>query len=565
MKILTMKKKLLVSCFTFILLSGTAFAQTGPVIQWQKTFGGNKMDSLIAILPTNDNGFIVSGFSKSDSSSTKSKNSYGGTYDFWIVKINYKGKVLWDKTIGGLGSDTEPTIIQTKDAGFLVGGKSNSDISGNKTENAINESEDYWVIKLDKDGNIMWNNTIGGIQLEGVKGLTVVPERGTLYMVAGYSYSGYGDDKTDFNRGANLWSDYWMVKLDARGKIKWNRTIGGKNEDRLSGMVLSADSAYMLGGYSYSPSGYEKTDSFIGNNDYWFVKMDRNGEKVWDKVYGGALSDYQTTVAAAADKGFLLGGYSNSPAGFSKSGALKGVTDFWIVKVDANGNKQWDKTFGGTLGDFMTYAQQTSDKGYILGGYSNSGISGDKSENSRGGDDIWIVKVDSLGRKQWDKTIGGNATDRLSMIREISPGEYIVGATSNSPKSGDKTSRTIGNTGFNDYWVIRLGPAAQVAEATEESEDAVVSTTKQDDFTKLTLKASPNPTKGIVTVTFAGGADNSKLKLDIYDNSGKSVLRSTLSGGKGSQTFDLTRQPSGMYYITLTQGNSTATRIIVKD
>ena len=137
MKILTMKKKVLSTLILSAILSASIFAQTAPTILWQKVLGGYKTDSLIAILPTHDNAFIISGFSNSDASSNKLQNSYGGTYDFWIVKVNFKGKIIWEKTIGGLGADTDPTIIQTKDAGFLIGGKSNSDISGNKTENAI--------------------------------------------------------------------------------------------------------------------------------------------------------------------------------------------------------------------------------------------------------------------------------------------------------------------------------------------------------------------------------------------------------------------------------------------
>lgn len=557
-----MKSQFLLLCIISTSLI-TAIKAQSPTIAWQKTYGGTKNDSLICISTTNDGGFIVSGFSNSDISSNKTQNSYGGSYDFWILKLNDRGRIQWDKTLGGFGKDDNPVVMQAPDGGYLVGGRSMSDISGNKTENAFNGSADYWVIKLDKDGLVQWNNTVGNIQLEGVQAMANMPEKGTNYMIAGYSYSGYGNDKTDENRGANLWADYWIVKLDGRGKIKFDKTIGGKNEDFVTCMKLNKDSTYVLGGYSYSPAGYQKTDSFKGNNDFWVYKMDALGNRIWDHVYGGALSDYQTSIDQTSDGGFIMGGYSNSPASFDKSGPFKGVTDYWVIRTDANGIKKWDKTLGGSLGDYLTCLIQTSDKGFLLGGYSSSGISGDKTENSKGGDDIWLVKLDSTGKTIWNKTFGGSGSDRLSSLKEIAAGQYILGGTSNSPVSGDKTDATVGGTGANDYWIMKVTatPTPPAVAVVDESTDAVAVQAPQE-LTRLSLQAAPNPTKGLVNLTYSGTKD--AISLIVYNNTGKVVKKANLSAGSTNYQLDISKEAAGTYYVVINCKTSSATRVVIK-
>ncbi len=120
---------------------------------------------------------------------------------------------------------------------------------------------------------------------------------------------------------------------------------------------------------------------------------------------------------------------------------------YWIVKTDALGNIQWQKTIGGSEEDYLQSIQQTSDGGYILGGVSNSNISGDKTENSIGGYDYWIVKTDASGNIQWQNTIGGNNHEEFWSIQQTSDGGYILGGTSNSDISGDKTENSIGSLG----------------------------------------------------------------------------------------------------------------------
>jgi hypothetical protein len=563
MKSLIMKMKFYTLFSLFVIIAGIAVAQT-PSISWQTTIGGNSNDSLSDIKPTGDGGFIVCGKSKSNISGNKSNNAIG-SFDYWVVKLDSRGRVKWNKTFGGLSDDSNPYIIQTPEGGYLVGGKSISNISGNKTENAINLSYDYWVIKLDKSGNVQWDNTIGGIQLEAVRGLAVAADN-KGYLIAGYAHSNSGYDKSELNRGSSVWSDYWVVKLTKTGTVKWNKTYGGGNEDVLTSFKSTNNGGFIMGGHSYSPAEYEKTDSFVGNCDYWIVKIDANGNRLWDKTIGGRLSDYQTSVSQTSDHGYILGGYSNSPVSFSKTGAWRGGTDCWIVKTDSSGNKIWDKTIGGSGIDHLSSIQQTADGGYILGGVSNSDAGNEKSENSNGGNDIWIIKLDSDGNKLWDKTYGGTGDDVLSSIVEISSGEYIIGVTSNSPVSGDKTAATVGATGENDYWVIRLtgSGSAKSVKAAQSIQSDIISTATKPFTQKLSLRVSPNPVKDIATVQYNTIA-NARVILTVYDNNGKAIKQKTLAGGSGNYTADMSGYAKGLYYFVLTSGKSSATVSVIKE
>src|SRR6266508_904651 len=157
------------------------------------------------------------------------------------------------------------------------------------------------------------------------------------------------------------------------------------------------------------------------------------------KALGGSDLDFFTSMALTKDGGRIAGGYSLSNISGQKTQNSRGSADYWIVKLDSGGNIQFDKTIGGSSFDNLFALQQTSDGGYILGGTSFSNKSGNKSQNSRGGTDYWIVKLNSKGNIQFDKTIGGDDEDNLSSLQQTTDGGYILGGTSFSRISGEKT------------------------------------------------------------------------------------------------------------------------------
>ncbi|WP_367768416.1 T9SS type B sorting domain-containing protein [Flavobacterium sp. WC2421] len=303
---------------------------------------------------------------------------------------------------------------------------------------------------------IQWENTIGGNDYDWSDFIELSNDGN--YILGGYSYSNISDDKTENSRGEG---DYWLIKIDdTSGNLLWQKTIGGNSFDHLTSAKETKDGGYILGGYSSSGISGEKTQNSRGQDDYWVVKLDKNRNIIWDKTYGGSGVDRLTSIIQTVDGGYLMGGSSDSNISGDKTENSKGNLDMWIIKIDASGNIMWQKTFGGDNSDWVQSLLKTADGGYLLAGSSNSNISGDKTQNSRGGGDYWVLKIDSLGTIVWQKTIGGNNGDYLKSIIATSDGNYILGGDSFSNISGDKTENTLNNS--NDVWILKLNDFGQI-------------------------------------------------------------------------------------------------------
>jgi hypothetical protein len=240
----------------------------------------------------------------------------------------------------------------------------------------------------------------------------------------------------------------------------WDYRFGGNESDQAQCIHQTSDGGYILGGGTVSVIGGNKSSPLVGgccNSDYWIVKIDSLGNKLWEQDFGGTTTDGFHTVSETSDKGFVLGGYSFSGIGGHKSQNQWGVYDFWILKTDSLGIKEWDRDFGGNYGDELFTIQQTSDKGYLLGGLSASGVSGDKSQATWGGIDFWIVKIDSSGNKVWDKDFGGTLDDVLYKLVQTNDGGYLLGGMTNSGANGDITETNFDTTMVTpDYWIIKI-------------------------------------------------------------------------------------------------------------
>ncbi len=274
------------------------------------------------------------------------------------------------------------------------------------------------------------------------------------YILGGASTSRIGGDKTEDNYDTIYPStlDFWIVKIDSMQNIMWNKVYGGTAHDQLTSLQQTSDGGFILGGYSISYINGNKSDTLWGNYDYWIVKIDPLGNKQWDMDFGGSMEDKLYVIRETADKNYILGGTSRSGISGNKTTSSWGISDFWILKVDSLGNKLWEKNYGGYGWDQLYCLEQTADKGYILGGGSTSGIGGDKTQDTCGREDCWIVKIDSAGNKQWDKDFGGTGGEAVISIIQTSDNGYILGATSNSLLSCDHTQGTWGE---GDYWILK--------------------------------------------------------------------------------------------------------------
>lgn len=256
--------------------------------------------------------------------------------------------------------------------------------------------------------------------------------------------------------------------------ILWEKSYGGKDAEYLFDAQATADYGFILAGSSLSNKTGNKTSDNNGDLDYWVWKMDESGELDWQKSFGGSGFDLLQSIRNTKDGGFILAGTSSSSNDFQKKEVCKGNTDFWVIKLDAKGEEQWQKTIGGSGQDELLCGFQTRDGGYMLGGSSSSSPSpltpdGEnekdnsiknskpdlyaKSEKSRGNMDYWIMKLDKDGLVQWQKTYGGEYADLLRSMEQTKDGGYILGGYSNSSQSGEKVDT---NSGIGDYWILKI-------------------------------------------------------------------------------------------------------------
>lgn len=546
-----MKKLILLLHFIVCLLT-FSFGQTvAPGIEWQNTIGGSEYDELRSIEQTKDGGYILAGSSQSNISGDKTDTCIGSS-DYWIIKIDIGGYIQWQKTIGGYNSDGPTSVEQTSDGGYILGGASSSNISGDKMENNLDTTlitGDYWIVRIDSIGNILWENTIGGSRSDALFSIQQTKDGG--FILGGYSDSDSSVDKSENNFGGSEDFDYWIVKIDSLGNILWDNTIGGGSDDFLYSLQQTTDGGYILGGISGSNISGDKTESNIGGMDYWIVKTDSAGTIQWQNTIGGSDFEITLSVEQTADGGYILGGSSDSNISGDKSennidSIFQLTQDYWIVKTDSAGNINWQNTIGGDGQDALFSIHETINGGYILGGYSTSAVSGDKTENCFGSTDYWIVKTDSLGNVLWQRTIGGTTFDNLYTLQQTTDGGYVFGGASRSNISSTKSENCLGSY---DYWVVKLYPDTTTGITTPSS-------------TALNTQTTPNPFTNELTVSFP--QLNSAAQLTLYDVFGKQVLTQTIPAKTLNLKLQTLNLAQGVYFLQLQSGKQTVTRKVVK-
>ncbi|OUJ69901.1 hypothetical protein BXP70_25900 [Hymenobacter crusticola] len=457
------------------------------------------------MLPTPDGGYIAGGSTWSGASGDKSQPSQGNR-DYWVIKLNAQGQPQWDRTYGGDQFDDLHDLQVTRDGGYLLAGTSTSGTSGDKTHPSQGGA-DYWIVKLNAAGEKQWDRTIGGPGGDDLNCLRQLPDGS--YLLAGTSASAVGGNKTQPNRGD---ADYWVVKLDEQGQQQWDRTYGSVKGDLLvsAGLTLTRDGGCLIGGFSAQGASADKRQPGWGRDDYWVLKLDANGNKQWDGTFGGEQDDRLVGVHQTPDGGYLLSGFSASGREGTKTqprydpitpGASIGY-DYWVVKLNAAGGVEWDRTIGTPQSDELRAAELTADGGIILGGSTFAGIAGDKTTRNNGLADYWIVKLSALGVKEWDLDVGSHERDGLASIQPTPEGGYIVGGDSWGAPSGDRTQP---GRGLTDFWLVKVGaPLVQITGDTRLCNGGQLPLTAVSVPTGATYQWDTGATSATITVTQAG-------------------------------------------------------------
>jgi|GEM_PF-2734671 len=372
--------------------------------QWIKTYGGDSADEAYSILQTKDGGYIVAG----------STQSFGaGRYDGWVIKLDASGNIIWQKTYGDILEDLIQSVTQLSSGDYIVAGYTHG-----------SHLKDVWVLKLDSTGNILWQKTYGGNSDDVANSIEKTADGG--FILTGYTES--------FGAGR---SDVWVLKLDSAGEIIWQKTYGGGNYDFGNSIQQTEDGGFIVAGI---------TESFgAGGQDLLLLKLDSNGNIVWQKAYGGSDWDSGSSVQQTADGGYVVAGSTQS------FGA--GNYDAWILKVDGNGNIVWQKTYGGINTDGAVSIKQTTDDGYIAAG---------TTESFGYGRDLWILKVDRNGEIPYCSMMGNS--NALANNASFTVADTNI--------SGSLSSATLGNTSVSHY--NSSATASLICEAIDSDGDGII-------------------------------------------------------------------------------------------
>jgi hypothetical protein len=366
-------------------------------IDWQRCYGGERSDFLYSVKPTPDGGYIAVGTAGPPAVLNFGNSSLPGNVlgssDWWILKMDASGDVVWQKLYGGGfqgSSDNEVAVnVQpTSDGGYIVVGYTNAD---NGTGNVVDKKGDmdYWVLKLDENGNIEWNHCYGGVGYD--EGWCIVEtDSHDGYVVAGHAASQIDGNHGDF--------DYWVARLDLGGNVIWSKSYGGPKRDSFWDLQKTSDGGYILAGW-VSGGGGDIIGYNGGGNDVWIVKIDGSGNLLWQRCLGGSGLEGQPTVIVC-DDGYVVGALTSSTdkdlSGTTSFGGNN--NDYWITKIDLSGTVKWAQRYGGSATDDTPYADQFralrrgSDGSYFMAGYTTS-TDGIVTGDNHGGADFWILKL----------------------------------------------------------------------------------------------------------------------------------------------------------------------------
>nr|AIA14929.1 Por secretion system C-terminal sorting domain [uncultured bacterium] len=366
------------------------------------------------------------------------------------------------------------------------------------------------------------------------------------YGLAGTSNSPVSGDKTQASQGG---SDYWLVKIDQTGSKLWDQRYGGSLAEELGSFIETSEGGFLLGGSSDSNAGGDKKENSRGYSDFWVVKTNAQGTVEWNKTFGGDDTDQAYSIGQAPGGTYFMAGWSFSGKSGDKTQESQGGKDYWLVTLDQQGNKVWDRTFGGSKDDELRASTFTSQGYYVLAGHSYSGKSGDKTQASQGESDYWVVAVDQEGNQVLDQRYGGNGKEELRTVTPTRDGGLLLAGRSASGVSGDRTQSSQGST---DYWLVKVAPlttsskiASRAATLTEEPGARTES---------LNVQAYPNPFPDKVTIRFTLPATQ-PATVKVVDSQGREVKSLFQGEAQANHTYELEwhagQQASGMYLLQL--------------
>ena len=501
-------------------------------------------------------------------------------------------KTKWNKYYGGNHEEYLSDMIPTADNGFILAGSSLSGKSGIK--NSLNFGGlDYWIWKMDEFGEKEWEKSYGGKQDDWLS--KIIKTRDGGYLLVGTSSSNIGFDKKEDAIGEN---DIWVLKISAMGVEQWQKTLGGRGNEKNPTIVPTKD-GYLVGASSNSAINGNKTIENFGNYDYWILKLNLDGEIQWQNAFGGVYYDELISIVSSNDDGFIIAGNSNSEISGNKTEKTEGLSDYWILKIDSNGLVKWQKTYGSVKDESLSEIIATKDKGYIIAGSSNAfeksnelntnfhliNIDEDGTikweenydygtvdlittiisnqnntytlggyskgayniifnkenykKNKRDTEEYILINLDDKGKVLWDKIIYNEGEDILKKVIVSRDNGYILAGNNNVLQN----TKNINRQGNNDFWIVKVFDENQPINELEE------------------IIASPNPTFNYTNIVI--GFPYEKGELTINDIMGRQIKTKTVT--ERMIPIDLSGQAAGIYIISVKIKNEVYSVKVIKE
>ena len=431
----------------------TAINTQEPVFEFKNelqslvTLGGSEEDDALSVVQTMDGNIAVLGFTQSNDGDVTGKTTTDS--DYWLLKLDLELNIIWQKTFGGSSDDRGQKVVSTTDGGFLITGFTRSN-DGDVAENF--GFHDFWALKLDATGNIIWEKSFGFSGND--RAFSAIQTSDGGYFLSGFldvsSSGGAGNDngnaeRTGFPFTRHGVGEFWGIKLDPNGQTQWRRYFGGSNNDRSYDVVEGHDGNIIMIGSSES-NDFDITNP-LGSYDIWAVKIDLEGNLIWQKNFGGSSIEIGYSITKTFDGNYILTGDTRSND--TDISNFKGNTDYWTFKFTDDGQMLWENTYGGSDFESARDVIELQSSQILVSGSSKS--NDNQISENYGQNDVWLALIDDSGNLESELSVGGSNLDFAQEAVQLQNGEVIVVGSSQS-----KDDLITENNGDKDILIIKI-------------------------------------------------------------------------------------------------------------
>lgn len=502
-------RKTLQSVFCLFSMYGLSAQQN---VLWEKSIGGEFAEYLYNAIPTPDYGFLILGSSASDATGDIQKKNQG-SLDYFIWKMDENGKQEWQNSFGGNGSDFLYSAKLTADGGYILVGASTSSKSGDKTSDNFG-NEDIWIIKLDVQGKLQWQQAFGGNGNDIPVDIIRTEDGG--YLIASNSNSIPSAFKKAKNFGGN---DYYIIKLNEKGELQWEKSYGGIFDDKIKS-VVETKSGFLLIGNSNSPASVNKSTDQTSNAT-WIIQVNQKGEIISENNLG-LNSENQLISFQENEHNFIFSVNEKTEKSFKPK----------VIQTDFDLRVQ--KTAELEVKDNLAITEvKLIDNKFLLTANQITTLEQLKN-NNHSIESYYITQTfDQNGSEIWSKKFGEKGFNYLEKAITTRDGSIIL--------FGNSTQQSKGNKGQSDFYLVKLGKEG-------------------DDIKRVYIEAYPNPTKDIVNVLI--NKEFEKASIEIYNLTGQH-LQSKEVKYRSTPIF-LGNYPVGIYILKINTDNQTESIKIIK-